>query len=94
VLEQFRNKGFTSVLVNFDLPDEVLRARVADSRRSTAIFRKASSFEEVLNRQIADSHKDDVTAPIDGEADHLFVISDSEEAAVVIRNIVELVQRL
>jgi adenylate kinase family enzyme len=94
VLEHFHNEGFISVLVNFDLPDEVLYARVADSQRSTAIFRRASSFAEVLHRQIADSHKDDAAAPVEGEADHLYVISDSAEVPAVIRSIVELVRML
>ena len=47
---------------------DVLQARVANSQRSKTIFRSASSFEEVLIRQQAESQKGDVTAPIEGEA--------------------------
>ncbi|WP_285845802.1 hypothetical protein [Metabacillus idriensis] len=36
-------------------------------------IRSAATFKEVITWQHADSLKGDVTAPIEGEADHLFV---------------------
>jgi predicted kinase len=44
LLEYFKSKGFTSIIVNFDIPDHVLRERVSESKRSTAVFRTASTF--------------------------------------------------
>lgn len=72
LLGKFRDYGFTTVLVYFDIPGEVLAARVATTARSTAIFRSASSFAEVLARQQAETGKGDVIAPEVGEADFFF----------------------
>jgi adenylate kinase family enzyme len=94
LLTHFLNKGFVSILVNFDIPDHVLQARVAKTQRSTTVFRSASTFEEVLIRQQAESHKGDVTAPIEGEADHFFVITNADEVQSVIRRIVIVAQSL
>ncbi|TCP29073.1 hypothetical protein EV207_113110 [Scopulibacillus darangshiensis] len=94
LIQDFKNKGFTSVLVHFDIPDHVLEERVAKSQRSTIIFRSASTFEEVLTRQQAESHKAGVTAPIEGEADHLFVIKDADEARSVSSEIVNIARDL
>ena len=59
------------------------------SQRSTNIFRGAyTNFEEVLVRQQTESLKEDVVDPIEGEADHLFVIKDNEEVNSVIQKIV------
>jgi adenylate kinase family enzyme len=94
LLTHFHNKGFISILVNFDIPDHVLQVRVAKSQRSTTVFRSASTFEEVLTRQQAESHKGDVTAPIEGEADHLFVIKNTDEVQSVTRRIVNIAKSL
>lgn len=83
LLAHFQNKGFISILVNFDIPDHILQARVATSQRSITVFRSASTFDEVLTRQQAESHKGDVAAPIEDEADHFFVIKNSEEVQSV-----------
>lgn len=88
LLHRFRNQGFTSILVHFDIPNNVLQERVANSERSTAIFRSVSSFEEVLVRQQVESIQADVAAPTEGEADHLFVIRNSGEVPSVIQSIV------
>lgn len=92
LLEQYHNKGFTSILVNFDLPEHVLKERVEKSQRSTAILRTASTFDEVLTRQQDETNKDDVVAPIEGEADHLFVIKNVDEIQSVIQGIVNISQ--
>lgn len=90
LLAHFHNQGFVSALVNFDIPDHILQARVADSQRSKAIFRSASSFEEVLIRQQAESHKAGIADPTEGEADHLFVIKNSDDVLSVIQAILQL----
>ena len=92
LLEQFHNKGLTSILVNFDIPEHVLKDRVVKSQRDTSILRIASNFAEVLTRQHSETNKGDVVAPIEGEADHLFVIKDSNEVQSVIREIVDIAQ--
>ncbi|WP_456274966.1 ATP-binding protein [Bacillus sp. AK031] len=90
LLEQFHQKGFISVIVHFEIPDHILQSRVDHSQRSTKIFRSASTFTEVLVRQQADSLKEDVTDPIEGEAGHLFVMRDNDEAESVIQEIVKI----
>ena len=85
--ELFPAHEFTRILVHFDLPEQVLEERVISSQRSRDIFRGASSFEQVLVRQNAD---EDVADPEDGEADYLFVLTDSEEVDSVIEGIVTI----
>ncbi|MBN8204190.1 ATP-binding protein [Bacillus sp. NTK034] len=92
--ELFTTDEFIRILVHFDIPDEVLQERVIQSQRSTNIFRGAySNFEEVLVRQQAESLKEDVVDPIEGEADHLFVIKDNEEVNEVIQKIEQITER-
>lgn len=88
--ELFHTDEFVRILVYFDIPDHILHKRVVNSRRSTAIFRTASTFEEVLLRQQNASQPEDVVAPTEGEADHLFNIKDNAEADSVIKEIVHL----
>lgn len=92
LLEHFHNKGFTSIIVNFDISKHILQERIAKSKRSTSILRTASNFEEVLNRQQDETNLGDVIAPIEGEADHLFVIKSADEVQSVIRKIVDCAQ--
>ena len=86
----FRAHSFTTVLVDFDLPDEVLDARVAATTRSTDVLRSASSFAEVLARHRAESGKGDVIPPEVGEADFMFRLEHSQEVPSVIDQILEL----
>lgn len=88
--EIFNKDEFDRILVHFDIPDHVLQARVNQSQRTTKIFRSASTFEEVLVRQKAE----DVTDPIEGEADYLFVIKDNNEVNAVIKRILYIAQNL
>ena len=90
LLGKFRAHGFTTALVNFDLPDEVLTARVANTTRSTDVLRSASSFAEVLARQGAESGKGDVIPPEASEADFVFRLEDSQEVPSFINQILEL----
>lgn len=88
LLEGFRDKGFDSILVYFDIPDEILQRRVAHSNRDKNIFRSAAGFEEVLVRQIAESNDENMGPPSESEADHFFRIENSDQVAVVIDQIV------
>ncbi|WP_409340584.1 AAA family ATPase [Paenibacillus sp. MBLB4367] len=94
LLDHFHDKGFIRILVNFDIPDYILQARIAKSQRSKTVFRSASTFEEVLIRQQAESHKGDVTAPAEGEADHFFTITTDDDVQSVTQNIVRIAQTL
>ncbi|WP_221568585.1 AAA family ATPase [Alkalihalobacillus sp. TS-13] len=94
LLEHFHDRGFISILVNFDIPYHVLQARIAKSQRSTTIFRSASTFGEVLTRQQAESYKANIRVPIEGEADHLFTIKSSEEVQFVTRRIIDIAHNL
>ncbi|MGM0835142.1 MAG: ATP-binding protein [Bacillota bacterium] len=88
--ELFPPEEFVRILVHFDIPDHLLQERVSQTKRSTNIFRSASTFDEVLRRQQAEV----VTEPTEGESDHLFVIMDDKEMKTVIRRIVEISQGL
>jgi predicted kinase len=92
--ELFTPDEFVRILVHFDIPDDVLQGRVLKSQRNTNIFRGAfSNFEEVLVRQQTESLRGDVVDPIEGEADHLFVIKDNEDVNSVIQRIVYISER-
>lgn len=91
VLDYFRGKGFISILVYFDIPDDVLLVRIAENQRSKDIFRNASTFGEVLARQ----QKNEESAPEKSEAVHLLIVNRSEQdIPVVIEKITEIVERL
>jgi predicted kinase len=85
-LKHFHEMGFTSILVHFDIPEQILLERVAVSRRSKTIFRTASTFEEVLMRQIAGG----IVEPTEDEADYLFKIKSSDEVESVIHRLVTI----
>ncbi len=87
LLDYFRRKGFITILVYFDIPNDVLHLRIKESQRSKDIFRSASTFEDVLVRQ----QKIEDLAPKISEADHLFVVSRNEEdVPMVIKKITEI----
>jgi predicted kinase len=88
-LNYFTEQGFKSILVNFDLPDHILQQRIADSSRSTKIFRSASSFSEVLTKQ----NNEDIGELKESEADYLFSIQDGEDVHQVIEKVVQILER-
>jgi adenylate kinase family enzyme len=88
--ELFPEEKFTRILVHFDIPDQVLMERITSSKRSTNIFRSATNFEQVLERQNVDSLREDVINPVEGEADYLFVIKKSSEIDSVIEKIIHI----
>ena len=92
LIDYYQKQGFTCVLVNFDIPEHILFERIANSECSTKILRTASTFEEVLTRQQDETNKGDVIAPIEGEADYLFLIKNVEEIEHVIQKIVHIAQ--
>ncbi|WP_404427403.1 ATP-binding protein [Ureibacillus chungkukjangi] len=88
--ELFQKNDFYRILVHLDIPNEVLLKRVTESKRSTNILRgAATSFEEVLKRQQASKS---ASPPIDGEADRLFVIKESAEVYIIIKEIVRITE--
>jgi len=88
LLDYYHKQGFTSILVNFEIPEYVLKERIAKSQRRTTILRTASTFDEVLNRQQNETNQGDILAPMEGEANHLFVIKYEDDMQSVIRQIV------
>ena len=92
LLEHFKSKGFTSIIVNFDISDDELIDRIAKSQRNTNILRTVSSFKEVLIRQQNETNIDEVIEPTEGEADHLFVIKNSDQVQSIIREIINTAQ--
>lgn len=92
--ELLPKEDFMHIIVHFDIPYRVLQARVTESKRSIKIFRGSyTNFEQVLNKQMADSLKEDVVDPAEGEADHLFVIKDNNDAESVIQEILRIAGR-
>lgn len=87
-LTYFHEKGFESVIVYFDLPSDLLKERVIKTQRSKDIFRSASSFMEVLQRQ------ENMTTiqPNKDEANHYFVINDSKDTMKTIQEIINNVK--
>jgi adenylate kinase family enzyme len=93
--EIYQKDEFVRILVHFDIPDEILFDRVIQSERSTNIFRGPySNFQEVLLWQQSESQMEDVIDPVEGEADHLFVIRDNVETENVIKRIVQIAECL
>ena len=90
LLEHLHSKGFTTIIVNFNIPEQVLRDRVNNSRRTTTILRTVPTFKEVLTRQDNETNQGDVIEPREGEADHLFTIQDADDVQSVIQKIVNL----
>lgn len=91
-LEYYRCKGFTRVLVHFDLPDDVLEERVGKSKRSKNIFRVPISYQELLARQQELMSEGSANFPREDEADHLLVIQNPDEVESVIGKIIKLVK--
>jgi len=94
LLEKFHDQGFHSILVNFEIPDDVLKARIAKSHRSTTAIRGASTFEEVLVLQQSEFHVENIASPEEGEAGQLFIIKKADEDQDVIQKIINITQRL
>ncbi|MCR8656697.1 ATP-binding protein [Paenibacillus endoradicis] len=83
VLRFFHDKGFKSVIVYFDLPVDLLKERVLGTQRSKAIFRNASNFFEVLERQ----EKSIEIQPSKDESNYLYVIKEPQNTVEIIQQI-------
>jgi len=83
ILRYFHDKGFKSIIVYFDLPIDLLKERVTLAQRSKTIFRSASSFFEVLERQ--EMFKE--IQPSKDESNHLFIITDPNNTSEIIKQI-------
>ncbi|MBK7781628.1 MAG: ATP-binding protein [Ardenticatenia bacterium] len=90
LLDRLDRAGFTTVLVDFRIADDLLRQRVATSDRSTNVLRSSTSFAEVLTRQQRAAGDPDTTPPAAGEADHLFHVDRSEDVPAVVQAILEI----
>ena len=88
LLEYFQNKGFTTIIVNFDMPDDVLFERVENSNRNTEVLRTVLSFKDVLERQQNESGINEIVDPVVGEADFIYVIRNSQEVQPATQEIV------
>ncbi|MBX4149172.1 ATP-binding protein [Paenibacillus lautus] len=86
VLRHFQDKGIESIIVHFNLPIDLLKERVIQTQRSKAVFRSASSFLEVLERQ----EKTTEFQPSTDEANYLFEIKDPNDTFEIIQQIKEI----
>jgi len=91
LLKDFHAHDFTSILVNFDIPQEVLIERIASSGRRTDILRTVSSFEEVLHMQESLTDKGQNISPDDDEADYIFTIENGDEMETILQKIIEII---
>ncbi|MFP7171460.1 ATP-binding protein [Terribacillus sp. 7520-G] len=87
LLDYYRNQGFTSIIVYFDLPETTLRRRIADGNRDTAMLRTVSGFGQILDRQM-----DEAGEPSADEADHQFVIRDENDVLNIINKILSTIK--
>ncbi|RLJ90703.1 AAA family ATPase [Planococcus citreus] len=90
LLDFYRSKGFTTILVNFDMADEVLKMRIDQAGRDTSVLRTVSSFEDVLVRQQAESVDNPGVTPTPDEADYLFSVTNEQQAEAAISEIREI----
>lgn len=86
VLQNFHDNGFGSIIVHFNLPIDLLKERVIQTQRSKAVFRSASSFLEVLERQEETTENQ----PSKDEANYLFEIKDPNDTLEIIQQIKEI----
>lgn len=86
LLRYYREKGFTTVVVSFDIPDEILKERIKSSQRDVSILRTVSSFEEVLAQQ----KEDCLVAGNEKAADYVFVIRKERDMERIASSITDL----
>lgn len=85
-LDYYKSLEFSTIVVHFDIPEEVLLDRVKASERSTSILRTALNFEEVLIRQ----NGEEVIDPSEEEADYFYIVKKSEDVDMIIQEIVQV----
>ncbi|PAE06355.1 CRISPR-associated protein Cas2 [Terribacillus saccharophilus] len=89
LLNYYQEREFTSIIVYFDLPETLLRERIARGNRDAVILRTVSSFEQVLDRQMRLGKAEEPSAD---EADHLLVIRDVNDLGYIMVKILNTVQ--
>lgn len=93
LLDFYRSKGFTTILVNFDMADELLETRIDQSGRDTSILRTVSSFQDVLKRQQAESIDNPGVTPTPDEADFLIHVANEQQVEDAISDIIIIASR-
>jgi predicted kinase len=86
LLSNFKQKGFKTILIDFQIPEDILYKRIEISERNTTIFRTATSYEEVLERQKR-AHGKGLS---EGEAGHLLTIRGEED----VPRIIEMIKKI
>lgn len=96
ILEQiFTKNKFTRILVYFEIPEEVIIARIKESSRNISSFRSdCSTFEEVLALQKEASAQQNEEYPQIDEADYIFIINDNQNQDAVIEEILQISAQL
>ena len=74
------------------MPDNVLFERVENSQRNTKVLRTVQSFKDVLERQQKESGINEIVDPVDGEADYIYVVRNSNEVQAVTQEIINSLQ--
>ncbi|MGR9050509.1 AAA family ATPase [Halobacillus faecis] len=88
LLEDFKRKDLSTILVFTDVPDSMLETRVRETKRDPSVLRTVSSFDEVLRRQQEESSQ--IQAPSAEEADHFFTIKNEGEVSGVLTKAADL----
>ena len=85
---RYRNKGFSTIIAYFDLPEITLRKRIAKGNRDTTILWTVPGFEQVLDRQM-----NEASEPSADEADYLFVIRDANDVLTITERVLNAIQK-
>ncbi|MDF2066530.1 AAA family ATPase [Bacillus sp. Cr_A10] len=91
LIEKFKKEGFQTLIVNFDLPLEILKDRIINSHRDTTILRNVSNYDQVLDIQLKQTKIKGFIPPTEDEVDHLFTITNETDIKTVIEKIINLV---
>ncbi|MEK3953785.1 AAA family ATPase [Psychrobacillus sp. FSL K6-1464] len=91
LIEKFKKEGFQTLLVNFDLPIDILKDRIINSHRDITPLRNVSNYNEVLEIQLKQTENEEFISPNKDEVDHLFTISNETDVQTVIEKIIKLV---
>lgn len=89
IFKYYQERGFASIIVYFDLPETILRERIARGSRDTGILRTVSGFEQVLDRQM---RLEKAEEPKADEADYLFIIRDVNDVGHIMEKVIYTIQ--
>ncbi|WP_192797372.1 ATP-binding protein [Psychrobacillus glaciei] len=91
LIEKFKKEGFQTLIVNFNLPLEILKDRIINSHRDTTILRNVSNYNEVLEIQLKQTKNEGFNPPNEDEVNHLFSICNENDVQKVIEKIIKLI---